>query len=144
MNSIVTVKPGEPASREGLFLVQHLWNELAGLYGNTGPCQFLPTDVTGPGFAFVLAWHDGQAVGCGALKPLMPGVGEIKRMFVEPAARRQGIGREILRALESIARPLGYTTLWLETGVRQPGAIRLYETCGYSRIERYGPFANAR
>jgi putative acetyltransferase len=142
MNSRVSVKRTDPASPECGLLVQRLWEELGGLYGDTGTCRFTASDVTGAGAAFVVAWLDGQAVGCGALRPLESGVGEIKRMFVEPAARRQGIGRVILRALEEIARQLGYKMLRLETGVRQPAAIRLYENSGYKRIERYGPYAN--
>jgi GNAT superfamily N-acetyltransferase len=96
--------------------------------------------VAGPSTVFVVARFNGQAVGCGALRALEPGIAEIKRMFVEPIARRQGIGRKILRALEESARQFGYETLRLETGVRQPGAIRLYETCGYKHIEPYGPY----
>ena len=63
-------------------------------------------------------------------------------MFVEPAARRGGVGRAILRKLEELARAGGYHTARLETGLRQLGAIRLYESAGYRRIECYGRYAN--
>lgn len=139
--SVLSVELADPASLEGVLLVQHLWEELGSLYGNTGPCQFTPADVSGPDAAFVLARLGRQAVGCGAIKPVEPGLAEVKRMFVEPAARRQGVGREILRVLERIARELGCVALRLETGIRQPGAIRLYETCGYKQIKRYGAYA---
>jgi GNAT superfamily N-acetyltransferase len=67
-----------------------------------------------------------------------PSIAEIKRMYVEPGARRRGISRQILGKLEQLARGCGYLTVRLETGVRRPGAIRLYESVGYRRIQRYG------
>lgn len=141
MNSEISVELADPASPESLLLVQHLWDELGSLYGDTGPCRFAPADVMGSGAAFVLARLARHAVGCGAIKPVEKGVAEVKRMFVEPLARRRGIGREILRILEGIARELGYASLRLETGVHQPSAIRLYEAAGYKRIESYGRYA---
>lgn len=119
-------------------LFQHLWEELGALYGNTGPCEFKPSDVEGPGCAYVVARLDGRAVGCGAILPLAPRMAEVKRMFVEPEARRLGVALGILQELESIARELNYEIVRLETGSRQPGAIRLYEVAGYQHIERYG------
>ncbi|HEY0006972.1 MAG TPA: GNAT family N-acetyltransferase [Pyrinomonadaceae bacterium] len=137
----VTVTLADPQSPEGLLLVQHLWEELGQLYGESGPSRFLPSELKGEGKAFVLARLDGEAVGCGAILPLLPGVAEVKRIFVEPSARRSGTARLILRELESVALKLGYTALRLETGIRQPAAIRLYESDGYQRIECYGKFA---
>ena len=61
-------------------------------------------------------------------------------MFVEPEARGRGIARLILRKLEELAREFQYDTLILETGNRQPEAIRLYEASGYHRIPRYGRY----
>ena len=142
MNALLAVESADPASPESVLLVQHLWDELGSLYGNTGPCQFAPGDVSGGGAVFVLARLAGRAVGCGALRPLEPGIAELKRIFVEPGARRQGIGGEILRTLEGNARQSGYVKLWLETGVHQPGALRLYETHGFKRIKCYGLYAD--
>jgi putative acetyltransferase len=138
MASSATTIQTDPNRPECILLFQHLWEELGGLYGNTGPCEFKPADVEGEGCAFVVAWLDGRGVGCGAILPLAPRMAEVKRMFVEPHARRLGIARDILRELERTAREMGYTLLRLETGNRQPGAIRLYEVAGYQHIERYG------
>src|SRR5262249_55727197 len=82
------------------------------------------------------------AVGCGAVRPLEPGVGEVKRMFVLPEARGRGIARQILRSLEAAAGSLGFRVLRLETGQRQPEAIRLYQTAGYAEIPRFGEYAD--
>jgi putative acetyltransferase len=100
--------------------------------------------VTPPHGAFLVAWRDGEAVGCGAVRPLLTGpagVAEIKRMYTTPVARGQGISRVLLARLEAEASALGYHRLQLETGYRQPEAIRLYETAGYHRIPPYGQYA---
>lgn len=136
----VTVSLVDPRGDECLFLSDHSWSELNRLYGDVDRAEFFALDFSGARSAFVIARQNGRAVGCGAIRQLASGVAEIKRVFVEPAARQLGIGRKILAALESIARDLGYKALQLETGVRQPAAIRLYETAGYQRIPGYGRY----
>ena len=99
----VIVTLSDPSTPESILLVEHMWKDLGQLYGNTGPCQFEPSDVEGVGAAFVIARLNGRPVGCGAIRPLEPGVAEVKRMFVERVARGLGVGRQILRELESVA-----------------------------------------
>jgi GNAT superfamily N-acetyltransferase len=101
-------------------------------------------EVSPPHGVFLVAYLDGLPVGCGALRPLPaagPHVAEIKRMYTSPSARRRGVSRAVLRRLESEAVRLGYRRLHLETGLRQPEAIALYETSGYHRIPNYGMYA---
>jgi putative acetyltransferase len=62
-------------------------------------------------------------------------------MFVDGARRGQRIGSAIVRGLEAWASELGYHAAVLETGDRQPEAVRLYEACGYAEIPAYGPYA---
>jgi GNAT superfamily N-acetyltransferase len=103
----------------------------------------VPKEISGPRAGFVVAWLNDEAVGCGAWRPLAPtepAVAEIKRMFVEPAVRGRGVSRAILKQLETLARADGYSVVRLETGLRQPPALRLYETSGYRRIEPYGRY----
>jgi GNAT superfamily N-acetyltransferase len=124
-------------------LVAHLWRELGGIYPEMN--SHTPKEIVGPGSGFVVAWLNGEAIGCGAWRGLgasEPVVAEIKRMFVEPKARGRGISRQILGELERCAQADGYVTVRLETGLRQPHAIRLYETSGYQRIEPYGRYRN--
>ena len=83
---------------------------------------------------------DGAALGCGGLRLLGPGSGEVKRMYVEPAARGTGVATALLRALEDRARDFGIARLLLETGTGQPDAIRFYQREGYEPIEAYGPY----
>ena len=84
----------------------------------------------------------GRAVGCGALRPHGDGVAEIKRMYVRPAARGQGVSRLLLAALEDAARERGFDTLRLETGTEQPEAMALYAGAGYVPIEGFGAYAD--
>lgn len=119
-------------------LIAALSAELGAIYGDDGSGAFTPADVQTPGSGFVVAWLDGEAVGCGALRPLAPGVAEVKRMYVVPAARGQGIARRILTTLEEMARSLGYGEIHLETGTLQPAAVQLYATAGYARMPCYG------
>lgn len=86
---------------------------------------------------------DGTALGCGGLRALGDGVGEIKRMYVEPAARGTGVAIAVLRAVEERARRLGWTELRLETGDAQPDAIRCYTREGYTESPLFGVYAGS-
>jgi GNAT superfamily N-acetyltransferase len=89
----------------------------------------------------VLAYHDEIAVGCGAFKKYDYQTVEIKRMFVRPENRGRGAAVEILKELEAWAGELDYKFAILETGKKQPEAIRLYEKSGYGLIPNYGQYA---
>lgn len=89
----------------------------------------------------VIFYENEMAIGCGAIKAFEPGVMEVKRMFVLPAYRGKGIAAAILCELESWARELSCTRCVLETGQKQPEAIRLYRKNGYQRISNYGQYA---
>ncbi|GGF94050.1 N-acetyltransferase [Rhodococcoides trifolii] len=65
---------------------------------------------------------------------------ELKRMFVRPAARGTGVSQEILYAAENSARDAGLPRIILQTGDRQPDAVRLYEKSGYTRIPIFPPY----
>ena len=88
----------------------------------------------------VLAYEDGNALGCGAIRALASGDMEIKRMFVPLESRGKGIATKVLLELENWARELSFTRCVLETGLMQPEAIRLYEKNGYQRIPNYGQY----
>lgn len=89
---------------------------------------------------YLLAWRDGQAVGCGALREHDAFTGELRRMYVTRAARRDGVARAVLAQLEREALALGYHRLVLETGVRQQAAIALYGGSGWRRVAAWGPY----
>jgi GNAT superfamily N-acetyltransferase len=139
---MIRVMEEDPRSAVAAALIAELSAELAAAYpeyGGDGSGAFKPDDVLMPKAAFVVAWRGDEAVGCGALRPMNhPGVGEVKRMYVRPVARGVGISRLVLAALEDRAREFGYRALRLETAIRQPQAIGLYESSGYQRIDCYG------
>jgi putative acetyltransferase len=88
----------------------------------------------------VLAYEDGKALGCGAIRELKSGYIEVKRMFVPLESRGKGIATKVLLELENWARELSFTRCVLETGLKQPEAIRLYEKNGYQPIPNYGQY----
>lgn len=88
----------------------------------------------------VVAYRDEVAVGCGAFKEFEFGTVEIKRMYVQPECRQQGLARAVLSELEQWAAELGYSTAVLETGKRQPEAIALYQRSGYNFTPNYGQY----
>ncbi len=94
-------------------------------------------ELNPPAGAFLVGYEDGQAICCGGIKDLGPGVCELKRMYVVPQARGRGIARELLGALEVHARTMGYEVARLDTGDRQPHARRLYESAGYAEIDNF-------
>jgi GNAT superfamily N-acetyltransferase len=89
----------------------------------------------------VVAYLHQEAVGCGAFKPFADSAVEIKRMFTCPEQRGQRIAEQVLTELETWARELDIRDCVLETGKRQPEAIRLYQRCGYESIENFGQYA---
>jgi putative acetyltransferase len=130
----------DAASVDAAKLIAELSSELARRYDHVddGAGHFRPEDVVVPRSVFLIGRFAGRPVACGALRPLEGDVGEVKRMYVKPEARGRGLSKRLLLALEDAARRMGYAALRLETGDRQPEAIRLYESAGYQRIARFG------
>lgn len=133
-------------------LIAALNAELLARYPEAGATHFrLDPDEVVPGAGlFVVARRAGRPVGCGALRrirdealvrELGARVGELKRMYVAPEARGQGIGRALLARLEAEARVLGLDRLVLETGTRQAEALTLYRGAGFTDIPAYGEYA---
>jgi GNAT superfamily N-acetyltransferase len=89
----------------------------------------------------VVAYCDGNPVGCGAFKPYNDSSAEVKRMYVPEAVRGQNIASRVLTEIENWARETGFNTCILETGLRQPEAIALYKKMGYQVIPNYGQYA---
>lgn len=88
----------------------------------------------------VVAYRNDVAVGCGAIKKYSEQTVEIKRMYVLPEFRGQGIAGVILSELEAWSSDLGFSESILETGKKQPEAIRLYQKSGYITIPNYGQY----
>jgi putative acetyltransferase len=141
----VTVDPEPFESPDARRLIAALDAHLASRYPpeqRFGP-NLKPAHL-GPGLGtFVIARTDGRAIGCGALRLLDETTAEVKRMYVEPELRGQGISREILNHLESAAATLGAHRLVLETGVYQEEAIGLYLQAGFTLIDCWGEYSTS-
>ena len=88
----------------------------------------------------VVVFENEEAVGCGAIKEFDAVTMEVKRMFVPFNQRGQGIAGLVLAELEKWASEMGYKKCILETGEKQPEAIRLYSKSGYTIIPNYGQY----
>lgn len=117
--------------------------EIAERYGTPDSEPGVPPSQTDIAVFFVAHEDDGSAVGCGGLRALGAGIGEIKRMYVAPASRGSGVAPRILLALEEWARDQGWSSLRLETGDAQPDAVRFYTRSGYEPIPPFGPYAES-
>jgi GNAT superfamily N-acetyltransferase len=101
-------------------------------------------EMTPPAGWLLLAWLGDAALGCGALVRQGPGLGEIKRVFVAPAARGNGVARALLARLETLALAEGLTTLRLDTNKVLVEAQAMYRRAGYAEVGRYNenPYAH--
>jgi putative acetyltransferase len=88
---------------------------------------------------FFVARDAATPLGCGALR-IVDGYGEVKRMFVDPAARRRSLGRAILERIEGEAQREGLRLMRLETGIHQPEALALYRRAGYAERGPFGEY----
>ncbi|MGB6604649.1 MAG: helix-turn-helix domain-containing GNAT family N-acetyltransferase [Steroidobacteraceae bacterium] len=145
--SSVEIAPAAPASPDAHRCLNHYFAELAtrfpegydrGLDGADDLSHFAP-----PRGSLLVARLFGEPVGCAALRTLEPGIGEIKRMWVAPAARGLGIGRRLLNELERVARRCRLRAVQLDTNGSLKEALRLYRSSGYREIGRFNdnPYA---
>lgn len=143
-DNIIIARAGltDDASRA---LIAELNAELSALYPEPGANHFglTPEDVAEGRGAFLVVHLDGRPVGCGAVRLIDAQTGELKRMYVAPAARGTGLGRRLVDALEAEARGLGARRLVLETGTRQHAAIALYRATGFRDIPLYGEYLSS-
>ncbi len=98
----------------------------------------LPGDYAPPAGRLLIALVDGRAAGVVALRPLAPGVCEMKRLFVRGGFHGRGLGRQLMVRLLEEARGAGYDTMRLDTiPDRMPAAVALYEAFAFRQIEAY-------
>ena len=130
-------------------LVARVQREYVERYGSPDESPVEPTYFDPPAGIFLVGYVDGRPVATGAWRrsPVRVLGGssavEIKRMYVVPEQRGQGISRRVLAELERTAAEAGHDLLVLETGLRQPEAIALYESSGYVEIPGFGYYCGA-
>jgi GNAT superfamily N-acetyltransferase len=128
-------------------LIEKVQEEYVVRYGSRDETPYDATEFDPPTGAFYVGYRDDQPVSMGgwrfrddvsrlgSARPV-----EVKRMYVVPSARRGGLARLMLAHLEATARDAGADVVVLETGLRQPEGIALYESAGYERIEGFGHY----
>jgi GNAT superfamily N-acetyltransferase len=135
---------------DAALLVEEVQQEYVRRYGGRDETPIDPTYFDEPMGAFFVGYLDDRPVATGAWRRRTDVVvggtwqtAEVKRMYVAPSARRLGLARAMLAHLEETARTAGAGAMVLETGLRQPEAITLYESAGYTRVPGFGYYRDA-
>lgn len=137
---MLTIRVEDPSTFDATVLIDELSAALAAITGDSGRSSFDADDVRAVRARFAVARNaSGQAVGCGAFRPLTGDVAEVKRMYARPG--NPGTGRAMLAFLEAEAGALGYRSIWLETRALNERAVRFYLALGYSPIPNYGKYS---
>jgi GNAT superfamily N-acetyltransferase len=143
-------EPCDPEAAPASELLAEMRDELNAVYGafdRLDNPKLDPEELRPPSGAYLVGWagvgDEAEAVAGGGVRHLSEGLGEIKRMYVRPSARSQGVAGALLAALEDLAVRLGYGAVRLDTGPKQPHAEALYRRRGYADVARYNenPFA---
>jgi len=144
-NDRIVIEPVDPASDEAracladylTFLTERIPGMMAAHVPDPDPDAGL---YRAPKGIFLLARSDGRAVGCVSLKRVDDHTGEVKRLWVAPAARGAGLARRLMSAVETVARGMGMTQLVLDTSGALTEAIALYRRSGWVDIAPYSGF----
>ena len=137
----------EPAGEADLAIIGTLFLQYAaGLpvdlnaQGFADEIRHLPGPYAPPGGALLLARKNNMVLGCVALKPLAPGVAEIKRLYVVQEGRGLGLGGALVSAILREAARLSYREIKLDTLPHMTQAIALYRSFGFEPVPPYGSF----
>ncbi len=138
MQILPAATPADIAQARALFLEYAAESKLDLCFqGFEEELATLPGKYAPPGGRLLLASEGDITAGCGALRELSEGVCEMKRLFVRPAFRKQGVGRMLAERLIEEARRNGYGSMRLDTLASMRAARALYELLGFRRIPAY-------
>ena len=141
----ITIRPADPDDPAALWCLGEYFALLAARVPGVTPTLFPLPDPGAdlyrpPHGTFLVAWSDTMPVGCVSLRPHTPGLAEVKRLWVAPAARGRGLARRLMTTIEHHARTLRYTGLILDTNAALTEAIALYRKTGWTPIPPYSGF----
>ncbi|HEX5041767.1 MAG TPA: GNAT family N-acetyltransferase [Candidatus Polarisedimenticolaceae bacterium] len=136
----MTIAAERPDSLAATELIAELEAYLVPMYPAESRHGYSVEKLVHEGVAFFVLRAGEAVAGCGGVQLVGWEYGEIKRMYVRPAYRGQGLGRRMLEHLAAHVRAHGLGRLRLETGIHQVEAIRLYEGYGFHRIPPFGPY----
>ncbi len=137
--SLVTLSFESPLQPQVVGLIEQLDSYLASLYP-VHSNHLLDIAALSRGWDFLVARHDGEPVGCGALCVHGRTYAELKRIYVSGAARGAGLGRMIVQQLERRARQAGLNSVRLETGIHQHEALALFRAQGFVERPAFGEY----
>lgn len=135
--NIVKERPDTP---DAIKLIEELENTLAPLYPDESRHGYSVDKLIEQGVSFFIVRKDAIPVACGGLQFFGTDYAELKRMYVCPDYRGQGLARQLFNHLAEYSRENGITLLRLETGIHQIEALRLYEKWDFSRISPFGDY----
>ena len=149
MNTDLRIERVAITHPDAMLLVEAVQEEYVARYGGRDESPIDPADFADPLGQFFVGYLDGAPVATGAWRRSSvralgaESTAEIKRMYVVPAAQRRGLARLMLAHLEATAASEGIEALVLETGMKQPEAIALYESAGYEPIPGFGYYCGS-
>ncbi|MBR3018486.1 MAG: GNAT family N-acetyltransferase [Clostridia bacterium] len=129
---------GDPVFQRLYTVTEAYYSQLVG--GEENRRAFIPYNASAQIPDVALAFCGGQAVGCAGLKPYSDTDAEVKRVWVDPAYRGQGIASALMDRIEDRARKAGFRRVVLQTRPIMPDAIALYTRRGYALIPNYPPY----
>lgn len=136
--TIEEVDPTSPPARACLAAYYaELAARFAGGFDIARSCDPEAAAMVRPRGTFLIALGDGRPVGCVGLKGSGGPVAEIKRLWIDPAARGLGFAKRLMQEAEAAARDLGIRTLRLDTNSALPEALALYRRSGWVEIDRF-------
>lgn len=140
-----TLRPADPDAPEVLACLRAYAAFLRQYLPEEGPDPVpLPmpdaADYRPPRGVILVAMAGPDPLGCVALHRLAPDLGEVKRLWVMPQARGQGLARRLMLAIEDAARAMGLSRLNLDTHERLTGAIALYRKTGWTDAPPYSGY----
>lgn len=138
----VTIAAERPDIPDAVTLITELEAHLMPFYPQESRHGYSVEKLVQQNVAFFIARTEGQLAGCGGVQLYGQEYGELKRMYVRPHFRGQGIARQMLVHLVAHTRQQGIPLVRLETGIHQQEAVRLYERFGFYEIGPFGEYKN--